>query len=233
MTEQRVAAVERALAILNAFHEGDRGVTLAILAKRTGLYRSTILRLCASLERYGFLYRDHEGAFHLGAALWRLGNIYQGSFDIASYVRPVLSALVESTGETSAFYIREGDRRICLFREHAPRPFRHHIEEGSELPLDRGASARILLAYGDDDSDVSQQVRAEGFYYSRGERDPDASAIAVPVFGTGQRFVGSLGVTFLTQSFTEAKYENILEALRRESASLSAQLGYCPSTAEP
>ncbi len=44
-----VAAVERAFAILHAFKAGDMSLSLHDLAKRTGMYKSTILRLMATL----------------------------------------------------------------------------------------------------------------------------------------------------------------------------------------
>ena len=40
-----VAALDRAIAILNAFTAADRSLSLAEIAARTGFYKSTILRL--------------------------------------------------------------------------------------------------------------------------------------------------------------------------------------------
>ena len=48
--EPGVAAVNRALSILLAFEKSVEGMTLAEISAVTGLYHSTILRLCASLE---------------------------------------------------------------------------------------------------------------------------------------------------------------------------------------
>ncbi|MFX7854014.1 helix-turn-helix domain-containing protein, partial [Acinetobacter baumannii] len=52
-----VAALDRAFAILFAFRPGDYALTLAELAARTGLYKSTILRLAGSLIQHRMLYR--------------------------------------------------------------------------------------------------------------------------------------------------------------------------------
>ena len=70
-----VSAVERALSLLDAFNELDYALTLADLARRTGLYKSTILRLAESLQRMGYLKRLADGSFQLGAAPLRLGAI--------------------------------------------------------------------------------------------------------------------------------------------------------------
>src|SRR5688500_11732278 len=66
MNEQEgVAAVDRALSILDALTD-DR-VSLAELSKRTGLYKSTVLRLMKSLEKGGYALRTSDGMYRLGA----------------------------------------------------------------------------------------------------------------------------------------------------------------------
>src|SRR4051794_35164429 len=47
-----VAAVDRALMILDAFEPADESLTLSQLAQRTSFYKSTILRIAQSLMRY-------------------------------------------------------------------------------------------------------------------------------------------------------------------------------------
>ena len=108
MREQRVEAVERALSILEAFGETRGRLTLAQIADETGLYKSTILRLCGSLTRFGYLNRDPDGTFRLGPSLWRLGSSYRRNFDLGEHIRPALRRLVEETGETASFFVREG-----------------------------------------------------------------------------------------------------------------------------
>ena len=222
---QRVESVERALSILEAFSDGTSGLTLAEIAQRSGLYPSTILRLAASLATFGYLTRDHNGIFRLGPALWRLGSLYQSSFDLSTYVRPVLRDLVTASGETAAFYIKSGARRVCLYREHAPRSFRHHVEEGAELPLDRGASARILMAFSGEPGAVYDTIRRQGSYVSIGERDPETAAVAVPVFGQQHEFIGALGVTGSLSRMTDEKIASVRAVLISESKALSSTLG--------
>jgi DNA-binding IclR family transcriptional regulator len=224
-SQQKVEAVERALTILDAFGDGSPSLALGELAERTKLYRSTILRLAASLERFGYLNRGVDGRFRLGPTLWRLGVQYQNSFNLADYVRPLLGELVAATGETAAFYVREGERRICLYRQHAARLIGHHLEEGAELPLDRGASARILVAYTGGKGAIYDRVREEGLYVSKGERDADTTAIAVPVFGRGRAFVGALGVTGPLNRFDEKRIKTMSGILSASAQKLSKSIG--------
>lgn len=225
MGEQRVEAVERALSILDAFGDGTPRLSLAQIAERTGFYPSTVLRLAASLDRFGYLHRGADGLFRLGPTPLRLGLLYRDAFDLADHVRPALARLVERTGETAAFYVREGERRVCLYRHHSPRLIRHHVEEGAVLPLDRGASGRVLMAYTDGTDPLLAEVRARGWYLSLGERDPEAAAMATPVFGRGRHFIGALGIIGPRSRFEAESHERLAALVTEEAGLLSRSIG--------
>jgi DNA-binding IclR family transcriptional regulator len=224
--EQGVDAVERALGILEAFADGTAKLGLTDLARRTGLYHSTILRLAVSLEKFGYLKRDADKQFRLGAAVMRLAASYQATFDLADHVRPILKAICEAAGETAAFYVRDGERRICLYRHNAVRMVRSHLNEGSETSLEVGASSRILKAYTDGAGSFYDEIRAHGCYVSLGEREPDIGGVAVPVFGAGKKLVGSLGVTGPLHRFTPDAVEQARLVLVEKAAELGSELGY-------
>src|SRR5262249_22557691 len=174
-----------------AFHTERPVMTLGEIAAATGFYKSTILRLAASLERFGYLVREESGAFRLGPALWRVGAIYRGGVDLGQAVRPEVRRLAETTGETASFYIREGRSRVCLFRHNSLQSARHHLEEGALLPLDAGASAHVLAAFSDGKGPKAKAVRQRGYCVSLGERDPQLAAVAVPPFALPRTLRGS------------------------------------------
>src|SRR5499426_4737284 len=213
MSKDKVEAVERALAVLNAFHADKPTMTLGEIASATGFYKSTILRLAGSLERLGYLIREGRGAFRLGPALWRLGSIYRSGFNLGEAIRPELRRLVEATGETASFYIREGTSRVCLFRHNSPQAARHHLDEGAELPLNAGASAHVLVAFSDGRGSRSKAVQQRGYCISLGERDPQVAAVAVPVFDLGGQFRGALAISGLIGRFKEQERRAALAQL--------------------
>jgi DNA-binding IclR family transcriptional regulator len=223
--EQRVESVERALILLEAFADGAESLSLKDLAKATGFYRSTILRLGASLQRTGYLNRDAEGQYRLGPTLWRLGSLYQRSFHLADYVRPILSDISAATGETTAFYIREGDHRVCLYRAHGSHLVQHHLEEGASLPLDSGAGGHVLRAYTDGTGEHAHRVREDGYHFSDGERDPEAAAVAVPVFGMSDRFIGALAAIGTRTRMAGGHHVQIRDILDGYAAKLGRKLG--------
>jgi len=224
MTDTGVAAVERALAILECFEAGEDSLSLKTLADRTGLYKSTILRLCVSLEKYGYLRRREDGQFQLGPTLWRLGVQYRNRFDAAAHIRPVLKHLSEVTGESASFYVRDGDARICLIRHNSSQPIRHHLDEGVRLPLDRGAAGHLIRAYTESGRDDGRQIRTAGYAVSLGERDPDTASIAVPVLGADGTFLGALVVSGLGSRFDEAARGAAIELAKAAAQKLARDI---------
>ena len=226
MSEQKVEAVERALALLECFDGEEDSLTLAELSRRTGLYKSTILRLSGSLERFGYLVRRSDGRYRLGPSLWRLGSLYRRSFDLAELIRPELKLLVEATGETASYYVREGDSRVCLYRHNSPRAIRHHLNEGQRLSLEGGAASKILTSFSDppEQRDWTAQLRRDGYGVSLGERDPEIASVAVPVIDRRGRLRGALAVSGLITRFDEAQRQVAQEALAASARRLSDQL---------
>lgn len=221
---KKVDAVERALSILDVFSENDPRLSLTEVAKSTGLYPSTILRLAGSLEHWGYLRRDTDGNFRLGPTVLRLGALYRDSFDLGEVIRPALKYLSKISGETAAFYVREGDNRVCLYRHHSPHMLRHHIEEGVRLPLDRGAGGHVLMAYTDGNLAVHQQVRTDGYRVSVGERDPETAAVSVPVFGAGDVFLGALTLVGPPSRITDEIAPELIKLLQEEASQLNIEL---------
>ncbi|MHA1553115.1 MAG: helix-turn-helix domain-containing protein, partial [Alphaproteobacteria bacterium] len=68
-----VESVERALRLLECFSGAESALSLAELSRRSGHYKSTILRLAVSLDRFGYMHRGADGRYRLGPTLWRLG----------------------------------------------------------------------------------------------------------------------------------------------------------------
>lgn len=220
-----VAAVERALAILDAFTEQDHSLTLAQLAARTGFYKSTILRLAASLEKKAYLIRLADGGWRLGAAASRLGAVYQSAFDLGDIVEPVLQQVVAETGETVAFHVREGRVRISLYRVESPQRIRDHVRQGEHLPLEHGAGGKVLLAFTSGKGAESEAIRREKVFVSRGDRIADLGGISAPVFGVGQKLIGALTVSVPLARMDEAAVARFRPAVLAHAAALTRTLG--------
>ena len=215
-----VDAVNRALSILTCFTGADERLSLAEIARRTGLYKSTVLRLIESLEAQGFLTRPDGRSYTLGAELMRLGALYSRQFRLEDRVRPVLARLVAATGESASFYRREGNRRICLFRCDSPSAIRDHVREGDVLSLDKGAGGRVFKAFADGRGPLGDLP-----FTSFGERDNETGSLAVPVFGADDVLAGVMTVSGPVSRFTRERVAHAGEALLAATRELSRTLG--------
>ncbi|MFV0332733.1 MAG: IclR family transcriptional regulator [Tropicimonas sp.] len=193
-TATRVEVVEKALSILDAFSEERAAMSLTQIAQETGISKSSLPRLLNSLRLYGFLTRDDAKVYRLGPNLWRLGALYRRKFDLGELIRPILRHLVEVTGETASFYVRDREERVCLYRENSGHPIRHHLDEGSRLSIDRGAASHALRA---------AEGPADRVFTSIGERNAEVAAVAIRIFGQSGGLRGALCVSGLRHRFDE------------------------------
>lgn len=205
--EQGVGAVDRALSILFAYRAGEGALSLAELSRRTGLYKSTLLRLMASLERAGMLLRDGAAPeWRLGPALVGLGlRAAAPEAMLEAALPPLLRRLAEETGESASFYIRQGGMRLCRFRIEGRHAVRDHLPPGSLLPLDRGAAGHVL--------------RGADLTVSIGERDPELAAVAAPLRGRDGALLGALCLSGTATRFAEpGRLEALKVAVARAAA---------------
>ncbi len=196
-TESGAATLERGLSILEAFSDETPALTLAALARTTGLYKSTLLRLLASLEKFDYIDRQADGTYRLGHKGLRLGRIFQGSIQPAETVNPVLERLVESTSESAVFYVRRGDVRIGIYQRNGTQRVRVYNAVGDTYPLNRGAAGKVLLAFAPEThgDPVMDEVRQRMYAVTIGETSPEAAGVSAPVFNAAGQCEGALAIT--------------------------------------
>lgn len=227
-----VAAVDRALLILSALGRSRKATSLAELAKETGLYRSTILRLIVSLSRGGYVERLDSGLYQLGPMVLQLGQVYQETFRLGDVLDHELRQLAERTGESVSLFVRQGDVRICLYRLESQRPVREHVRVGEALPLDKGAAGRILLAFSEPDGPRFDDLRSRMVTWSKGERASGASAVACPLFGPDGAILGAMTVSGLASDFDESRAAEVADLLFQAVVRLTRRVGGDPAGLE-
>lgn len=234
MEEKGVATLERALTILAAFTAAEPQLSLAELSRRTGLYKSTLLRLLATLERFDYVGQHADGSYHVGPGAFYLGSLYQRWVQPPTLIQPVLQQLVASTGESASFNVPQGEVRVCVYRIDSPHTIRDHIRVGDVLPMAQGAVGRLLRAFGVAATDALDpaldDVRRQCSVATRGEIAADMAAVAVPVFAAGPGggdavLAGSLALTGPTSRFTDATMPGMRRHLLQAAADLSYRLG--------
>mgnify|MGYP001274445979 CR=1 FL=1 len=222
-----VAAVDRAFDILHAFRRDKPVLTLAEISRITGLYKSTILRLMGSLEKYGFVWQRADGNYQLGPGLLSLAAVFQDAFDLRDFVEPVLKELVSLTNEGASFFVQEDGYQICLFRIDGRHTVRDYsIRMGDKRLLNQSASSDILRRFADP-ADIA--LTPENMcMVSVGRVDPEMAAIGAPVFGPGHRLIGAVTLSGPSARFTDDYVEKLRPILIDACIRLSLSLGDTP-----
>ncbi|MEP9366685.1 helix-turn-helix domain-containing protein [Xanthobacter sp. VNH20] len=229
LADKGAATAERALQVLDAFLTAEEPLSLRDLGKRTGFYNSTLLRLLASLARFGCVNRLDDGRYQLGAKVLLLGSAFRSTFKLDDYVPPVLDRLVRETAESATFYVPQGDARLCLFRVNSAQPLRDHMHIGEQTPITPvGAQLRS-------NSSADQAIRAFSAgapvenrpalpIITQGERLPGIASMSVPVFWSNG-LLGALTLSGPASRFDQAEMRKCAPILIREAMDLSRALG--------
>lgn len=218
------STVDRALSLLDVFSFENTSLTLTEMAERARLYKSTTLRLLASLQHKGLVQQKADGSYCLGPGVARLHAIYSASFSLEEIVMPALRELMRETKESAAFHVRQGDFRLCLYRVDSPQPVRDHIRAGELLPIDRGAGGRVLMAYSGAEGEVYERVRREGIAMLVGDRVPELGGVSAPVFDAAGELAGAVTLTMPTARYSESFANPVRTAAFKISSALGGDV---------
>jgi DNA-binding IclR family transcriptional regulator len=228
-----VRSVGRALEILSLLTEDRPVVTIREIVDSTGLAKTTVIRLTATLEQSGLLWATSNG-FMAGPGLWRWAHLARSSWELPPETRRMMRELAARQRETVNLYVARDIVRVCIAQQESPQPLRHVVHVGDELPLWGGASAKVLLAdapaallarvarsspYGEGHvrrlQEWIDEARTQGYAVSHGEREDGLSAVAVPILSPTGTVVAALSLSGPTIRFTEAKVAEFAADLRQ------------------
>jgi DNA-binding IclR family transcriptional regulator len=217
------AAVDRALTIVAALEANHTQMSLADLARETGMYKSTLLRLLASLERATLVVRQPSQKYALGPFAFRLGRAYEATHNLERFLRPVMQDLVDQGTESPSFHVwHDETQRLCLLRIDSHHSTLDRLRSGDLLPIDRGGPGKVLRAFRNAPNGIGDQPL---IHTSFGERDPACASMAVPVFGAGGTLAGALSVSGPRERFSAEALEKMSGPLRDAAAKATRALG--------
>ncbi|MFC6674184.1 IclR family transcriptional regulator [Marinobacterium aestuariivivens] len=224
MVTRTSGTVSKALDIIDIFVESTEELGVGQLSDQTGINKSTVVRLCATLESRGYLQRGSNlGRYRLGPRTVALARAYLKQFNLEDVVRPVLSALRDATNESASFYVPDKDARICLFRENSHERIRHHVDEGERLPFREGVVGRVLLAYSGEQGDEYDSIRDQGYLNAEG-RNPFTASVAAPVLDRNHCLIGAIVVSGPSSRFNGEKRQQALKLVLQACTKLSGIL---------
>src|SRR3990170_6704028 len=143
-----VFALRRGLSVLDAFSGNRTDLGVNEIARMVGMHKSTVSRLCSTLESAGYLQRDPAtNRFSLGARIFQLTGSPNGALDLREIARPELLELVERCRETATLAIRDRRDITTIDVVDGLDFVRMQARVGTRTQVHASAVAKAILAY--------------------------------------------------------------------------------------
>ncbi|PJN04290.1 IclR family transcriptional regulator [Streptomyces sp. CB01201] len=136
----------RGVAVLRALSDADGRLSLGELVRTTGLARSTVDRVAATLARMGYVRLDGP-AVTLAPRLMELANAYLGALRLPALLGPGAVRLAEELDESVSLAVPDGDGIRFVHQSTRRRAMSLTFRIGDLLPAERTAPGPLFAAY--------------------------------------------------------------------------------------
>ena len=245
-----MTSLARGLAVINAFQERKRHLTIAQISHRTEIPRAAVRRCLYSLMKLGYATTDGR-TYSLLPKVLTLGHAYLSSTPLAMSAQPYLDRLSEQLHEACSLATLEGEQVLYIARSAIPqRLISVDLSVGSRLPAYCTSMGRILLAALDDDQlndylahaellpktsrtlhtpdalwECLQRVRHQGWCVVDQELEQGLRSLAVPVYDSAGHVLAAMNISTHAGRVPAAELEKrYLPLMLNASRELSSQL---------
>lgn len=232
MTKPAVSAgSDRVLFVLATVARHGEPASIAELVALTALPLSTLYRQIALLKRWGFVTETH-GRYGLGPICMQMAHGFDQTSYLIKQAQAEMQRLASSSGETVGLLVAARGQVVCIDMIESRHPLRCSFVKGAGIPLQRGASARSLLAFmpvvqlrseldrlmldSDDLERDLHTVRTAGYAVSDSEVDAGVWGVSAPVFLRDKVAAGS--ITLMAPSSRAASRQSEFVALTMDAA---------------
>ncbi|MCM1939101.1 IclR family transcriptional regulator [Streptomyces sp. G3] len=238
--------VDRALGILPLLAEGP--ADLGRVADRLGVHKSTALRLLRTLHDHGFVYRQADQRYRLGARLISLAQEAMENLDVREIAHPHLVRLNEQVGHTVHLAVHEEDEVLYIDKVESRYPVRMYSRIGKPVAITVAAVAKLLLAdlpenerravvekldypmYTARSTPNAEgflkelaKVREQGWATDLGGHEESINCVAAPIRGADGRVVAAMSVSAPNVVVTADELLTLLPLVRRTADAISGE----------
>lgn len=247
----QVRALERALDILDAFTLVTPELSITKLAERTGLPKSTVIRLVSILVERRYLERPADSeSVRIGVRAFEVGSVYIQSTSLETEARPIMARLAEQTGQTANLGILDSRDVVHLAVAAPDRPLRYWATIGKrEAAHYTGLGKVLMAALSDDELDRFfragtlarktaktladpaalrtdlELTRARGYGVDDEESNVGIYCIAAPIVDHEGTVIAAISISGSKAEFTAALTPTYIDAVRQASQDISGRFG--------
>ena len=241
----------RGLSTIRAFGEGTSALTVAEVARFTGLARASARRCLHTLMVLGYATINADGRYELTPGILALGQAYLSSTNIARIAQPVLERVSDTLNESSSIAVLDNEEIVYVARAATRRILSINLSVGSRLPAACTSMGRVLVAALDADTRARfvrrvtlrqytdrtitdrqnlsaelETVARQGFAIVDQELEPGLRSCAVPIARPDNVVVAALNVgVHASRTDLASLVRDVVPILRRAAVEISAALG--------
>ncbi|MCE5256862.1 MAG: IclR family transcriptional regulator [Spirochaetaceae bacterium] len=259
MTENKVQSLDRTFDILELLASEPAGISLASIAQKTGLPKSTAFRLLSVLLQREYARKSGDtGLYRLGPAFAEMSSHYLGSLELKTESAPFLKALASSLGTIVFLACRQGRNMVYIDRQDQYASLRNYAVIGQQKPLYCTALGKSLMLDMPDDeiallyegetlvkqgpkthtsvvellADMAE-CRRRGWCFDNEEAEADVRCVGAPIRDYRGQIISSVSTSWHLDSKPEFEAEKVAVQVVRAAASISASMGWRPGRAVP
>lgn len=244
-----MTSLARGLAVLRAFSDQRRSLTIAQISQKTGIPRAAVRRCLHTLRELGYAEAEHNN-FSLRPKVLTLGYSYLSSTSLTVSTQPLLNSLSRTLNESCSLAVLEDNEILYVSRSAASRVMSVALNTGSRLPAYCTSLGRVLLSHMPADEldayfakvklramtertlvsekrlrEILVNVRDNGYALIDEELEIGLRSIAVPVRGASGTVLAALNVGVQATRVSKLQMEKeFLPALLRGAQELSVLL---------
>ncbi len=143
-----MTSLARGIAVIRAFTQQKRRLTISQLSQRTGIPRAAVRRCLYTLAQLGYVSASEGKDFTLSPRILSLGHAYLSSTPLTAAAQPLLDRVSDVLHESSSIALLEGDDILYVARSSTNRRIMSvDLGIGTRLPACCTSMGRVLLAY--------------------------------------------------------------------------------------
>jgi IclR family pca regulon transcriptional regulator len=249
-----VAAIARAMAVLESFDADRPEMTLSEIAARTGISPATVRRCLHTLTVLGYV-RQAGRRFRLGPRVLTLAQGFTGANRIDELVGREVQRLVDAFNDPSSVAVLDGFQVVYVATIARPSALRPSARVGTRYPAHATSLGKVLLAFAPPEvraaylarpaleaptdrtiADPARlaaalaRVAEQGYAVSIDELDYGIASIAVPILDADGRAVAAINSSGYSgrqseESLVRTRLAELRDCARTISARLAAQVG--------
>jgi IclR family pca regulon transcriptional regulator len=140
-----MTSMARGLAVVKAFSDQRRAMTIAQLSHKTGIPRAAVRRCLYTLKKLGYAGSDANN-FFLKPKILTLGYSYLSSTPLTVSAQPCLNQVSTTVGESCSLAVLEQGEVLYISRSQTTRIVSIALNAGSRLPAYCTSLGRVMLA---------------------------------------------------------------------------------------